>query len=63
MSPDAPDVPPPPPPPPVVDDAEEAARVARQRRSLEKRRTGRKSLVIEPQGPQAAQGGLQIPKG
>lgn len=40
--------PPPPPPPPPTDDDEELARLARQRAALEKKRTGRGSLRIEP---------------
>lgn len=57
-APDLPDLPPPPGPAPNPArlPEEDAARLARQRRTLNARRTGRSALVVEP-----AQTGLSIP--
>jgi len=59
--------PPPPPPPkpvPLVDEEEER-RLAIRRSDLERRRTGRKSLVISPDAGLGGSGasGLRIPRG
>jgi hypothetical protein len=59
-TPSAPD-PLPPAPPPVIDDGDEDEKLARQRRALDKRRTGRRALRIDP--PTTSGSGIQIPKG
>jgi len=64
-SPSVPAPPPPPPPPEPIDDEEEKARLAAQRKSLEAKRRGRKSLVISPRNPGMAANafpGLRVPR-
>jgi hypothetical protein len=58
-TPDPPD-PPPLPPPPIVNDEAEESELARQRRSLEIKRTGRSDLRNDP--PAEAPTGIRIPR-
>lgn len=64
----SPDIPKPAPPPPPIEDEEAARKLAAQRRSLEGKRRGRGSLVIEPttnpgiSSGAVTTGGIRIPR-